>query len=213
MNRKIPTMPLISETGLKTSLAAFRGKYVVLAPFLTLCQEMCPITTGAFIALRHDVNAAGLGNKVVFVEISVDPWRDSPARLRAYSRRFGATWPLLTGTLPELQRFWKYFGVYFQKVPEPQPPGTDWWTGKKLTFDIDHSDGFILISPNGNERFLTASAPNLHCHLAPNLKGLLDSTGINNLCHPAADTWTVPEALNSISWLVGQHIPPQAAKT
>ena len=89
-DRAIPNIPLISSAGTPTSLAAYRGKYIVMAPFLSLCQDECPLITGAFIALQHDVKAAGLGEKVVFMEITVDPGRDTPARLAAYSRAFGA---------------------------------------------------------------------------------------------------------------------------
>ena len=98
LDRPIPYVPLISSSDAPTSLAAYRGKYIVMAPFLTLCQDECPLVTGAFIALQRDVDAAGLGKKVVFMEITVDPGRDTPARLAAYSKEFGADWPLLTGT-------------------------------------------------------------------------------------------------------------------
>ena len=61
------------------SLASFRGKYVMLAPFLTLCQEECPLTTGVFQELQASVDKAGLGDMVAFVEVTVDPGRDTPA--------------------------------------------------------------------------------------------------------------------------------------
>jgi hypothetical protein len=47
---------------------------------------------------QHAVKAAGLADQVAFLEVTVDPDRDSPARLAAYAQQFGATWPLLTGT-------------------------------------------------------------------------------------------------------------------
>ena len=56
----------------------------MLAPFLSLCQDECPLITAAFIALQHDVRAAGLAHRVVFVEATVDPGRDTrgpPRRL------------------------------------------------------------------------------------------------------------------------------------
>ncbi len=146
-NRAIPSIPLISSSGASTSLAAYRGKYIVMAPFLTLCQDECPLVTGAFIALQRDVDAAGLAQKVVFMEITVDPRRDTPARLTAYSKEFGADWPLLTGTPVNLDALWKYLGVSVQIVPEEQPPKIDWLTGKPLTYDVDHTDGYFLIDP------------------------------------------------------------------
>jgi cytochrome oxidase Cu insertion factor (SCO1/SenC/PrrC family) len=50
LDRPIPDTPLISSAGTATSLSAYRGRYIVLAPFLSLCQDECPLVTGAFIA-------------------------------------------------------------------------------------------------------------------------------------------------------------------
>ena len=207
LDRPIPDTPLISSAGTATSLSAYRGRYIVLAPFLSLCQDECPLVTGAFIALQRDVKAAGLGAKVVFMEITVDPGRGTPSRLAAYSTRFGADWPLLTGTPAHLAALWKFFGVYSQIVPEDQPAKIDWYSGKPLTYDVNHTDGYILIGPDGRERFSDSDAPNLHGQLDRALTGLLNAGGLHNLNHQANPNWTLSDALNSISWLVGQNIP------
>jgi len=206
-DRVVPIVPLVNMSGQVTSLAAFRGKDVVMAPFLTLCQDECPLVAGAFLIMEQDVRAAGLGRRVVFLTVSVDPWRDSPARLRAYAKKFGANWPMLTGSLPTLKRFWSFFGVYFQKVPEEPPPNLDWWTGQPLTMDVDHTDGFILLDAQGHERFIDANAPNLHGKLRADLKKLLNAEGLKNLSNPKGITWTLQDALAALSWLVGRNIP------
>ena len=36
------------------TLAGLKGKVVVLAPFLTLCQDECPLITAAFIGLQRN---------------------------------------------------------------------------------------------------------------------------------------------------------------
>ena len=136
-----------------------------MAPFLTLCQDECPLVTGAFIALQRDVRAASLGRKVVFMEITVDPGRDTPARLAAYSKEFGADWVLATGTPANLDALWKFLGVSVQIVPEEQPAKIDWYTGTPLTYDVDHTDGYFLIDPAGHERFSDSNPPNLNGHL------------------------------------------------
>jgi protein SCO1 len=207
VDRPVPSIPLISSNGTPTSLAAYRGKYIVLANFLTLCQDECPLVTGAFITLQSEVRAAGLGNKVVFMEITVDPKRDTPARLRAYSKDFGADWPLLTGTPANLQALWKFFGISVQVVPEEKPPKLDWFTGTPLTYDVDHTDGYILINPQGHERFVDVNAPDLHGHLKKSLENLLNDGGVRNLKDQRKPNWTITDALASISWLVGRNIP------
>jgi protein SCO1/2 len=205
-DRAIPDIALISSSGRPTSLAAYRGKDIVLAPFLSLCQDECPLVTGAFIALQRDVAAAGLASKVVFMEITVDPRRDTPTRLTAYAKEFGADWPLLTGTPANLAALWRYLGVSVQIVPEEQPPKIDWYTGTPLTYDVNHTDGYFLIDASGHERFSDSNAPNLHGRLDTALTGLLDDGGIKDLDHQANPSWTLTDALNSISWLVGRTI-------
>jgi protein SCO1/2 len=200
-NRSIPNIPLISSSGAPTSLAAYRGKDIVLADFLTLCQDECPLVTGAFIGLQRDVDAAGLGKKVVFMEITVDPGRDTPARLAAYSKEFGAN----------LKALWKFFGVSVQIVPEAPPAKIDWYTGTPLTYDVNHTDGYILIDASGHERFSDSNPPDLHGHLKKSLTDLLNAGGLQNLNAQSHPNWTVPEALASISWLVGRTIPSTVA--
>jgi protein SCO1/2 len=206
--RQVPTTPLVNQDGQHVSLASFRGKYVMLAPFLTLCQEECPLTTGVYQELQASVDKAGLGDKVAFVEVTVDPGRDTPARLSAYERRFGVDWALLTGTSADIGAFWKPLGVWYQKVPEEKPAQIDWWTGKPLTYDVDHDDGFILINPSGQERFITLDIPDLHGKLAAGLRSLLDSQGLQYLDHGSpGNDYTIPQALEALSWLMGRSIP------
>jgi cytochrome oxidase Cu insertion factor (SCO1/SenC/PrrC family) len=205
-NRAIPNIPLISSSDAPISLRDYRGKDIVMAPFLTLCQDECPLVTGAFIALQRDVRAAGLANKLVFMEITVDPGRDTPARLAAYSKEFGADWVLATGTPANLDALWKFFGVSVQIVPEEQPAKIDWYTGTPLTYDVNHTDGYFLIDASGHERFSDSNPPDLHGQLDKKLTGLLNAGGLKNLDEQSAPNWTLAQALSSISWLVGRSI-------
>jgi len=200
-------VPLVDQHGRAVSLAALRGKVVVLAPFLSLCQDECPLVTGAFISLQRDLRAAGQAPRVVFVEATVDPGRDTVTRLAAYQREFGADWDLWTGTPANVAAFWKLFGVEYQIVPEDQPPHLDWLTGTPLTYDVDHTDGYILIGTDGRERFVDATAPNLGGRLDHKLTSLLNDGGVHNLEHPQQPNWTVADALASISWALGTDVP------
>jgi protein SCO1/2 len=207
INRPTPQdVPLHNQHGQPVSLASLHGKVVVLAPFLSLCQDECPLITAAFITLQHDVRAAGLSGRVAFVEATVDPGRDSVARLAAYQKEFGADWDLWTGTPAQIAAFWQPFGVSYQTVPEEQPPKIDWWTGQPLTYDVDHTDGYILLDASGRERFVDASAPNIP-GLSPKLKALLNVGGLHDLAHPQPNNWTIADALVSISWVLGTNVP------
>ena len=136
--RPVPFVGLIDANGKLVSLNRWHGKWVVLAPSLTLCHEVCPMTTGALMQLTVQLRRAGLSKQVAVVEATVDPWRDTPARLRAYRRLSGADFPLLTGTQAAIHRLWKFFGVYYARVAQGKPPDVDWLTGKPETFDVNH---------------------------------------------------------------------------
>ncbi|MHB8682049.1 MAG: SCO family protein [Acidimicrobiales bacterium] len=199
--------PLVDQQGRAAPLSSFAGHVVVLVPFLTACQEVCPLTTAALLEVRRSVASAGLAGRVDIVEVTVDPGRDVPSRLADYGRLTGATWPMLTSSPAVLQQFWKALGVYATPVPEGSPPGIDWQTGKPSTYDVDHSDGFFVLGPDLHERFATASAPDLQGHsISGPLTKMLDSQGIDNLRHPAAGSWTVAQALQAIGWVAGRSV-------
>jgi protein SCO1/2 len=206
VNRTVPSLPLQSESGRTTSLAAYRGRIVVLAPFLTLCHEVCPLTTAAFQRMQRELAQAGLARRVVFAEVSVDPWRDSPARLRAFARLTHTDFPLLTGTPAELARFWRFFGVAYWRTKEGTPPDTDWLTGKPLNFDVSHTDGVFFIDSDGHERILSVGMPNLSARLPRTLQALLNAQGRADLKRPQAG-WTLSQALDDLERLLGRQIP------
>jgi protein SCO1 len=116
----------------------------------------------------------------------------------------------LTGAPGILAQLWKQLGVYWQKVPEDNPPGTDWLTGKPLTYDINHSDLIFFFDRDGHERFVIDGAGHVEpgTQLPATLRGFLSDQGHNNLAHPEPDSWTVPQALQVINWLTQQQIPP-----
>jgi hypothetical protein len=53
----------------------------------------------------------------------------------------------------DVAKLWGFFGVYYQRVPEASPPGVDWETNRPYTYDVNHSDGFIVLDARLHERF------------------------------------------------------------
>ncbi|MGH3151515.1 MAG: SCO family protein [Streptosporangiaceae bacterium] len=215
VDRPVPSgiadLPLTTDAGRPTSLAAWRGHVVVLADFLTLCQETCPLTTGNLLVMERAVVAAGLGNRVRFAELTVDPGRDTPARLRAYRTLIGAPANvlLLTGRPAVIERIWHYLGVWYQRVGENSPPGTDWLTGRPLSYDVDHEDALLYLDAAGRVRFVIVGSPNASgAPVAPALRRFLSAQGRADLSRPDASTWTAAQALSPIAWLTGRPIRP-----
>jgi protein SCO1 len=195
-------IPLKDQNGRPTDLGAFKGHTVVLADFMTSCQEVCPITTGVLLDVQHTLAQENLLGKAEIVELTVDPWRDHSERLLAYAKMIGVHWTLLTGTAGNLQKLWSWFGANYWRVPEGSPPNVDWQTGKPYSFDIDHTDDVFFLGPSGNEQALITGMPFVGGKLSNSLSDLLDVQGRQNLANPGVGAWTASDVLNEVHDLV-----------
>lgn len=202
---------LVTSSGRRLDLASLAAKVVVVSDAMTLCQETCPLDTANVVAAANAVERAGLGSRVEFLSVTIDPQRDSPQRLAAYRRLYEpapANWMVATGTQEQIGALWKALGVYIQRVPDQPPAPRDWLTGKPLTYDLTHSDELFFIDQHGHERFVLEGAPHVAAGapISATLRHFLDGTGRKDLTQPDAQAWTLPQALQVVSWLVGQRI-------
>jgi protein SCO1/2 len=204
--RPVPSMTLVGEQGQSESLRSWRGKWVILAPSMTLCHEVCPMTTGVLMQVATQLRQAGLSKQVLVIEATVDPWRDTPSRLRAYRRLTGANFTMLTGTTTEIHRLWKFFGVYYRRVPQGNPPDIDWLTHKPETFDVQHTDALFLLDPAGQEIVADEGMPNADGYLPAALRRLLDGQGLHNLAHPQL-SWSARQVMEDLYYLTNRKIP------
>lgn len=206
---EIATLPLVDEYGHTMNLGSFKGKIVVLTDFMTLCQEVCPITTAQMVQVDKAVQKAGLADKVQFVEVTVDPERDTPDQLHAY-RSFAqlpSNFSLLTGTAENLATLWKYVGVGYDKQPQDDPPGINWRTGKPLTYDIQHTDVLLYLDASTHQRFDIVGMPvGTDAKLTAGEQNFLNEQGRANLANSDEATWTPDQALQVVSWLAKKHI-------
>jgi cytochrome oxidase Cu insertion factor (SCO1/SenC/PrrC family) len=134
--RQAPEIALEDAAGRAASLGSRRGAWVVLAPATTRCRGACPLTTGRLLALRSRLRAGAAARRTAIVTVSVDPWGDTPRRIRAFRRAAGTGLPLWTGRPGRVRRFWRFFGVHLQHAPQGPEDG----------------GGLFLIGPRGYER-------------------------------------------------------------
>jgi len=200
-------LPLTNQRGETVQLSLWRGKTILLVPFLSLCQDICPMTTGNLLTVEQSLRADHAAGDVEIVELSVDPGRDTPARLAAYAKLTDATWQLVTEPSRELRRLARFFGFYYQKVAEDDPGARDWWSGRRLTYDVDHSDNYFVIDPNGIERVEQDAAPAFRGQLNPKLYKFLNAPGRQHLDHAPQPDWTPVDALQALAMSVGRPLP------
>lgn len=113
-----PGFALSDQHGHRFRLADARGKVVVLTFLYTSCTDVCPVVG---VKLRETAELLGEeAAEVAFVVVSVDPARDTPERVAAYSRALGMDerWHYLIGSPEELQPVWEAYFVGEPTVSE-----------------------------------------------------------------------------------------------
>ncbi len=121
-------------------LADFRGKYVVLFFGYTTCPDVCPTSLARAIEVRKMLGGDGAKVQVIFV--TVDPERDTPELLRAYTKAFDPDFLGLYGDADETKNAAKEFKVFFEKVP----------TGS--TYTVSHTALTYVFDPLGRLRLV-----------------------------------------------------------
>ena len=99
------------------ALGDFRGKVVLLYFGYTYCPDICPTSLAATAEALKQLNPDELA-RVAVILVSVDPKRDTPARLKEYAEFFHPAIVGVTGTPEELAAVAKRYGVFYaeQKV-------------------------------------------------------------------------------------------------
>ncbi len=90
------------------------GERIVVVDFIyTSCTTVCPVVS-AVMAQAQGKLGARVGRDVALLTLTVDPVRDTPARLKEYGGRIGsgAGWSWLTGAKPQVDEALKVFGAY-----------------------------------------------------------------------------------------------------
>lgn len=129
---------LLSANG-PVSLRDYRGKMVLVYFGYTYCPDICPTSlaaTAAGLKLLTPEEAA----KVAIIFISVDPERDTPARLKEYAEFFHPTMLGLTGTPDNLAEIAKRYGAFYAKQKVATAGGG---------YVVDHSADTYLVGPDG----------------------------------------------------------------
>jgi len=76
-----------------------KGKTVVISIMYSSCSTVCPIQAARLASLQK-LLGDGLWKEFALISITLDPVADSPERLKAWAKRFGAKpgWTMVTGT-------------------------------------------------------------------------------------------------------------------
>jgi len=91
------------------------GDHIVVMDFVyTTCTTICPVLSALFTQVQTKLGSDVVGSEVRLISMSVDPIRDTPQRLKAYSakHRAGEGWLWLTGGKPAVDDVLTGLGAY-----------------------------------------------------------------------------------------------------
>jgi protein SCO1 len=111
---EVPKVYLVRQDGHRVRLdeALNDGRPVVLNFIYTHCATICPMSSQLFE--RFQLSLGARTARVHLVSISIDPEQDTPARLRAYARKYHARagWDHFTGSAPDVVAVERAFDAY-----------------------------------------------------------------------------------------------------
>jgi protein SCO1/2 len=138
--RTAPPIALHDADGTPVTLAAQRGRYVLVTFIYTHCPDVCPLITQNLNAALRAIGPA-TRKQVRVLAVSVDPAGDTPTAVRRYTRakHLFPQFRYLIGTRAELRRVWKAWHVL---AVDTKPDL------------VDHVAYTALIDTKGKERVL-----------------------------------------------------------
>ena len=142
--RPAPDFTLPAASGAEFRLSRHLGKIVVLTFGYSSCPDVCPTVLAELAQVRERLG--GSARRVQVIYVSVDPERDTPARLRGFTAQFDKTFLGLTAPMDQLEPVWKAYGVSVVRrdLPGSKPP----------TYLVHHSASVFLIDAAGRLRVM-----------------------------------------------------------
>lgn len=112
---RFPDVKLLDQNSRERSLRSdVIGDRIVVMDFVyTSCTTVCPVVSAIMGEVQQKLGGR-VGREVALVSLTVDPVRDTPARLRDYarSRGAGAGWSWLTGSTTAVNDTLKGLGTW-----------------------------------------------------------------------------------------------------
>ena len=118
--------------------ADYRGKYLLVYFGYTYCPDLCP--TG-LQSIAHALDQLGPdANKVQALYITIDPDRDTTAKLKEYVNSFHPSIVGLTGSKEQIAAVASAYQVYYKKGEQVD----------EHDYVMDHSSLIYLMDPDGH---------------------------------------------------------------
>ena len=135
--REAPSFTLTDQNGSKVSLSNFKDKVVLLFFGYTHCPDICPMTLSV---MNNVVDELGdQADKVQVLFVSIDPERDTQAKLKSYIPYYNKSFIGLTGTPQEIDKVADDYNIFYSKEEVESVSG----------YLMGHNSSVLLITPDG----------------------------------------------------------------
>ena len=108
---------LVDKTGKTVRWSDFDGKYRIVYFGYTYCPDVCPLDVQHLMQgfARFEEAEPRLAAEVQPIFVTIDPARDTPAKVGEFAAAFSDDLIGLTGTAEQVDAAAKAFGVYYAK--------------------------------------------------------------------------------------------------
>lgn len=137
--RPAPPLNFIDAAGDTTTLARYRGRYLLLTFMYLHCPSVCQLVTQRLHQARADLADATPG-RLLFLSVSLDPERDDSAALADHWRALGSAAGWVVGRLAR--------PVDHRQAADLARLGV--WMSRERSGRIDHAASTFLLDPAGN---------------------------------------------------------------
>ncbi len=129
----------LQSAGGPVALQDFRGKLVLVYFGYTYCPDICPTALAATAEGLKLLTPDELA-RVAVIFVSVDPERDTPARLKEYAEFFHPAIVGVTGTPEELAAIARRYGVFYARQSVETAGGG---------YVVDHTSDTYVVGADG----------------------------------------------------------------
>lgn len=103
---------LTDQSGIPVSEQTYRGRHLLVYFGFTHCPKVCPTQMAKLTQVIDELDREAPNDSVLPIFITVDPDRDSAARIQSYLRHFHPRFVGLTGSRDALARAARSFKAY-----------------------------------------------------------------------------------------------------
>ena len=136
--RQVAPFALVGDDGQPFTEADLAGGWTLAYFGFTSCPDICPVALSVLAEGRRRLEAEG-GPDFRGLLVSVDPERDTPARLREYVSHFDPSFRGVTGAVDIIETLGAQVSVAFAKVPTEDGDYT-----------VDHTGNVVIFNPQGD---------------------------------------------------------------